>query len=129
MSKEINSIFHFSKERVKSFSEISGDKNKIHLDEVYAAKTFFKKPIVHGAFLIGVLSSLIAENYSNVILLSMDFKFIKALYVGEVGTYSIKSSDTGENKISSFTIFNEKKEICVIGSFKTREKINKNKGE
>jgi acyl dehydratase len=129
MSKEINSIFHFSKERVKSFSEISGDKNKIHLDEVYAAKTFFKKPIVHGAFLISVLSSLIAENYSNVILLSMDFKFIKALYVGEVGTYSIRSSDTGENKISSFTIFNEKKEICVIGSFKTREKINKNKGE
>ena len=129
MSKEINSIFHFSKERVKSFSEISGDKNKIHLDEVYAAKTFFKKPIVHGAFLISVLSSLIAENYSNVILLSMDFKFIKALHVGEVGTYSIRSSDTGENKISSFTIFNEKKEICVIGSFKTREKINKNKGE
>lgn len=129
MSKEINSIFHFSKERVKSFSEISEDKNKIHLDEVYAAKTFFKKPIVHGAFLISVLSSLIAENYSNVILLSMDFKFIKALYVGEVGTYSIRSSDTGENKISSFTIFNEKKEICVIGSFKTREKINKNKGE
>jgi 3-hydroxybutyryl-CoA dehydratase len=114
---------------VKSFSDISGDKNKIHLDEVYAAKTFFKKPIVHGAFLISVLSSLIAENYSNVILLSMDFKFTKALYVGEVGIYTIKSSDTGEDKISSFTIFNENREACVIGSFKTREKINKDKGE
>ena len=108
------------------FSEVSGDKNKIHLDESYAATTFFKKPIVHGAFLISVLSSLVAENYSNVILLGMDFKFVKAMYVGETASYAIRSSDTGESKTSSFTIFNEAGEACVIGSFKTREKEQQN---
>lgn len=129
MLKEIKSDFHFSKDRVELFADVSGDRNKIHLDEAYAAKTFFKRPIVHGAYLISVLSSLIAENYSNVILISMDFRFTKALYVGEVGSYVIRSSDTGENKTSDFTIFNEKKEACVIGSFKTREKFNKKKEE
>ncbi|MCS7074736.1 MAG: MaoC/PaaZ C-terminal domain-containing protein, partial [Bacteroidia bacterium] len=40
--------FSFSQEDVIKFAEVSGDKNPIHLDPDYAAKTPFKRVIVHG---------------------------------------------------------------------------------
>ena len=38
----------FTPEDVKSFAHLSGDHNPIHLDETFASKTKFNKPIVHG---------------------------------------------------------------------------------
>lgn len=50
----------FTQERVNTFAEVTGDKNPIHLDEAYAAKTPFGKPIVHG-FLAGAVFSKVLE--------------------------------------------------------------------
>lgn len=46
----------FTQEQVNLFAEVSHDCNPIHLDAEYAAKTPFKKPIVHG-FLAGAVFS------------------------------------------------------------------------
>ena len=35
-------------QRTKQFANISGDKNKIHLNNKIAEQYFFRKPIVHG---------------------------------------------------------------------------------
>jgi acyl dehydratase len=50
--------FSYSQEDVRSFSEITQDYNPIHLDYDYAAKTIYKKPIIHG-FLGGAIFSRI----------------------------------------------------------------------
>ena len=42
--------FSITQDMVNEFAKLSGDNNPIHLDEDYAAKTRFKKPIVHGLF-------------------------------------------------------------------------------
>ena len=43
---------------VLSFSEISGDKNPVHLDEEFAATTRFKKRIAHGLMSSSYFSGL-----------------------------------------------------------------------
>ena len=40
--------FRFSQQDVEKFAEVTGDNNPVHLDAAYAAKTLFKKPIMHG---------------------------------------------------------------------------------
>jgi 3-hydroxybutyryl-CoA dehydratase len=41
-----------------SFAEISGDKNPVHLDADYAARTMFKERIAHGMLTAGYISAV-----------------------------------------------------------------------
>jgi 3-hydroxybutyryl-CoA dehydratase len=43
---------------IVSFADISGDKNPVHLDADYAAKTIFKDRIAHGMLTAGYLSAV-----------------------------------------------------------------------
>ena len=43
---------------VDGFASNSGDRNPLHVDAVYAATTKFNRPIVHGAFQIGLASAI-----------------------------------------------------------------------
>lgn len=43
---------------IVSFADISGDKNPVHLDADYAAKTMFKDRIAHGMLTAGYLSAV-----------------------------------------------------------------------
>ena len=50
--------FSFSQHEVTEFAKITGDNNPIHLDPEYAAKTAFKKPIVHGMLGASIFSKV-----------------------------------------------------------------------
>lgn len=52
----------FPLEEVKLFSELSLDKNPVHLDSEFSKNTMFKKPIVHGILVSGLISSVIANH-------------------------------------------------------------------
>ena len=43
---------------VLSFAEVTGDRNPVHLDAAYAAKTIFKEPIAHGMLTAGYISAV-----------------------------------------------------------------------
>lgn len=43
---------------VAAFAEITGDKNPVHLDGAYAAKTIFKGKIAHGMLTAGFISAV-----------------------------------------------------------------------
>lgn len=43
---------------INTFAEVTGDKNPVHLDEVYASKTIFKTRIAHGMLTAGYLSAV-----------------------------------------------------------------------
>lgn len=43
---------------IQAFAEVTGDKNPVHLDEAYAAKTMFKGRIAHGMLSAGYISAV-----------------------------------------------------------------------
>lgn len=73
----------FSQKQVELFAQITGDINPIHLDENYASRTIFKRPIVHGILSVGIISKLIGTKYpgEGTIYLGQEIKFLKPVYV------------------------------------------------
>ena len=43
---------------ILGFAEVTGDKNPVHLDAEFAAKTMFKTPIAHGMLTAGYISAV-----------------------------------------------------------------------
>ena len=76
--------FSFTQAQVDQFAQVSGDKNPIHWDEAYAAKTVFKKPIIHGFLGGSVFSKILGTQFpgEGTIYLKQEMKFMKPMYVG-----------------------------------------------
>lgn len=70
---------------VRDFSELSGDKNPIHLDEEYSKNSIFGKRIVHGMLLSSFFSKIIATNYpgEGSIYLKQDLNFKNPCYIND----------------------------------------------
>ena len=75
----------FSQEDVVKFAELTHDTNPIHLDEDYASKTVFLKPIVPGYLSGAVFSKVFGTLFPGVgtIYLYQEMKFRKPVFVNE----------------------------------------------
>ena len=69
-------------EEVRAFAEVSGDFNPLHLSDIYAATTHYERPIVHGAFQLGLASALAGMHLPGrqVVIGSMQSQFPSPLY-------------------------------------------------
>jgi 3-hydroxybutyryl-CoA dehydratase len=65
-------------EEVLQFARLSGDWNPLHTDPEYAAKTKYRRPILHGAFSAGLLSRMAGMHIPgrDCLLHGMNLKFI-----------------------------------------------------
>ncbi|KAB1155866.1 MaoC family dehydratase [Flavobacterium luteum] len=92
-------IKKFDKERVQLFAELTGDYNPIHFDEVFAEKTIFKKPIVHGPLVLTLITTLFAKELPGPgsVYLSHDIKFISPVYYDDVITAILEVTDISSN--------------------------------
>lgn len=70
---------------VAEFSEISEDRNPLHLSKEFASKTQFKKPIVHGALVSSLFSGLLGLHLPGpgTVYLSQSSQFTRAVPVGD----------------------------------------------
>ncbi|WP_049920927.1 MaoC family dehydratase [Halopiger djelfimassiliensis] len=72
-----------SDEDVRAFAEISGDTNRLHLDDGFAADTRFGERIVHGTLVSGLISAALARLPGLTIYLSQDLEFTGPVGVGD----------------------------------------------
>lgn len=106
---------------VQRFAEVVGDLNPVHLDEEFAAKTFFKKRIVHGAFLGGLISMVLGMHFpgEGTIYLSQDSVFKRPVYVDTTVTVEVRVTQVISEKrrlVLDTTILNSEGEVCLSGS-------------
>jgi 3-hydroxybutyryl-CoA dehydratase len=78
-------------EMVIQFSEISEDKNPLHLDEEFAKTTMFKERISHGMLVGSLISAVIANKMpgEGAIYLSQSLKFIKPVKHNDIITAEV----------------------------------------
>lgn len=54
--------FHVDDARIEAFSDVSGDRNPVHLDDAYAAGTRFGGRVAHGMLTAAFFSGLLAND-------------------------------------------------------------------
>ncbi len=95
---------------VRIFAQASGDTNPIHLDQAFAAKTQFGRPIVHGMLAASIISAVLGNDLPGpgTIYLGQDLKFKAPVFVGDTISATVELVNYREDKhIATF------KTICI----------------
>ncbi len=70
------------------FSNVSGDKNPIHIDKIFARKTIFGQPIVHGCHLL-IYALNIVYKKNKIIGKKFQVNFLKPVFTNQLLTFYI----------------------------------------
>jgi len=89
-----------TEEHVRLFAEISGDRNPLHFDEEFAARTRFGRRVVQGGLTTGLLHALVAMDKpdTGTVFLSQDWKFTAPVFVGDTITARAEVVSVHETK-------------------------------
>ncbi|WP_265111038.1 MaoC family dehydratase [Halosolutus halophilus] len=68
---------------IRAFAQITGDTNRLHLDDEFAEKTRFGGRISHGALVAGIISAALARLPGLTIYLSQDLNFLHPVRIGD----------------------------------------------
>ncbi|MBF7141493.1 MULTISPECIES: MaoC family dehydratase [Pseudomonas] len=104
---------------IQLFAELSGDRNPVHLDADYAAKTLFKERIAHGMITGALISAAVACELPGpgTIYLGQQMTFQKPVKIGDTLTVRLEILE----KLPKFKVriatrvFNQHEELVVDG--------------
>lgn len=109
----------FERNDVDIFASIANDTNPLHLDEEYALKTRFKKPIVHGLFVGSLIAATIANKLPGhgSVYLSQTMEFKLPVFIGDTIKAVVTIKDIKKEKIFYLdtVCFNQDNEIVIQG--------------
>jgi len=110
----------FNEQDVRNFSELSEDRNPIHLDVTYAGQSRFGRRIVHGMLSSSLFSAILGTKLpgKGSIYLSQNLSFKAPIYLDEEVTARVEVTAVHETKpIVTFTTqcFNEQGALCIDG--------------
>ena len=105
---------------VHAFATVTGDFNPAHFDAVYAAKTRFKKPIVHGMLLGSLFSPIFGMKSpgEGTIYCQQSLSFLKPIYIDEpiIVQVTLETLNIEKNRAYYKTeILNADHELAVTG--------------
>jgi acyl dehydratase len=122
---EVNQVytheFVFSQKEVNAFAEVTGDKNPVHTSIEYAAKTIFKRPIMHGMLSASLFSKVFGTLFpgEGTIYLKQSLSFLKPMYVDVVyeAVFTVKEIIKEKNRAIVETVIKDKSTdvICTSG--------------
>lgn len=119
-NQEYTHEFSFSQEEVNRFAEVTGDKNPVHTDADYAAKTMFKRPIMHGMLSASLFSKVFGTLFpgEGTIYLKQSLNFLKPMYVDTKyqAVFTVKDVMRDKNRAVVETIIkNPDGLVCTSG--------------
>lgn len=87
-------------EDIRLFTEISGDRNPLHYDEVFAAASPFGGIIVQGGVTSAILNAVVAEDLPGpgTVFLHVDWSFKAPVRPGDTITGEVEVTDVRQDK-------------------------------
>lgn len=78
----------FTEREVEAFAQISGDRNPLHFDPAFAARTSFGRLVVHGGLTAGLFNALVAEVLPGPgsVFLRQEWDYPAPVFVGDTVT-------------------------------------------
>jgi 3-hydroxybutyryl-CoA dehydratase len=85
---------------IRTFAAVTGDHNPLHLDETFASRSRFGRPIAHGILVAGVISAALGMVLPGpgAIYLSQTLKFLRPVYPGDTVTATVEVIAYREDK-------------------------------
>ena len=116
---------NFNENDVISFSNLTGDDNRIHLDEEYAKKSFFGKKVVHGMLVASLFSKIFGKVFpgEGSIYLKQEVKFIAPVFIGDTILAKVKLEKFNPKKLDGIfdcLCINQNDKNVIIGSATVR---------
>ena len=118
-------IHTITKDDIERFVELTGDDNKLHIDEKFASTTQFKKPVVHGMLGASFISTIIGTKLpgDGALWFSQTLEFLLPVRVGD--QLSVIAEVIGKNdkeKIIELKtdIFNQNRQLVTKGISKVK---------
>ena len=110
---------------IEKFVDLTGDDNKLHVDSDFAAKTSFKKPVVHGMIGASFISTIIGTKLpgDGALWFSQTLEFLLPVRVGDVITVSaevIKKYDRDHIVELNVEIQNQNRQVVTRGISKVK---------
>ncbi len=120
INQEYKHEFQYSQEEVTRFAEVTGDRNPVHTDAEYAAKTMFKRPIMHGMLGASLLSKVFGTLFpgEGTIYLKQSLNFLKPMYPDTPyeAVFTVKEINYEKNRAIVETVIKDKEgKVCTSG--------------
>jgi acyl dehydratase len=79
-------------DHVRIYSELTGDRNPLHVDPAFTARTRFKTLIVQGGLTTGLLHAIVAMDLPGPgsVFLEQRWKFPSAVFIGDTITAEVE---------------------------------------
>lgn len=101
---------------VRRFAAVSGDTNRLHLDEEFADETRFGGRIAHGGLVSALISAALARLPGVTIYLSQDLSFRGPVRIGDRASASVEVvEDVGGGRFRLETVVESNEEVVVDG--------------
>lgn len=110
---------------IEKFVALTGDDNKLHVDDNFASKTSFKKPVAHGMLGASFISTVIGTQLpgDGALWFSQTLEFLLPVRVGDeikVEAEVIKKSDRDKLIDLSINIYNQNRQVVTRGVSKVK---------
>ena len=111
----------FSEADVTTFSNLTGDNNRIHIDSEYAKESIFGKRVVHGIFVTSLFSKIFGTVFpgEGSIYLEQEVKFIAPVFIGDLITARVILEKFDEIKLKGIfkcLCINQNGDTVIIGN-------------
>jgi 3-hydroxybutyryl-CoA dehydratase len=85
---------------IRTFADLTGDHNPVHLDDEFAKTTRFGRRIAHGMLSAGLISAVLANKLpgTGTVYLSQSLSFVAPVFPGDTVTARVTVTKVREDK-------------------------------